>query len=375
MPLLPVQHFEALQPEVLDALRRMVEMESPTTDKESVDRLGRWFVERLAALGGLAKRLPQKTVGDQWLVRWGSGKGGTLLLHHLDTVHPLGTIAERPWRVEGGRAYGPGALDMKGGLAITLGALAGLLAGGTTLPRLTCLLTSDEETGSHASRALIEDAARRHDRVLCLEPASAGGGLKTSRKATGVFVLEATGRAAHAGNDPEQGINAILEIALQIPRVHALAAPATGTTVSVGVIEGGTRANVIPERCRVRIDVRASRQEEMRRVELGLGALEPAVQGARLALRGGWNRPPMARTPGVAALFEQARELGGELGLQIAESSAGGGSDANFVAAIGAPVLDGLGARGDGAHSAQEFVEIDSLPERAALLAGLITAG
>jgi glutamate carboxypeptidase len=209
--------------------------------------------------------------------------------------------------------------------------------------------------------------------ILCLEPALPDGSLKTRRKGTGVFVLDVTGRAAHAGNNPEAGINAILEMAEQIPKIHALAAPARGTTVGVGVIEGGTRTNVVPEHCRARIDVRVVEPQEQRRVEAGFAALRPVLPGAILATHGGWNRPPMTRTPAIAAAFERARRIGAALGLDLSEGGAGGGSDANFVAALGLAVLDGLGPRGDGAHSSQEYIEVDSLAERAALLAALLT--
>jgi glutamate carboxypeptidase len=374
MNLLPLSYFRARQDEMLDSLRRMVEMESPTTDKARVDRLGEWLASRFEDCEGTVDRIPQTGAGDHWLITWGSGDGGTLLLHHIDTVHAVGTIGESPWRIENNRAYGPGALDMKGGIAVTLGAVRGLQAQGVALSSpIRCLLSSDEETGSRTSRQLIEDLARRHQWVLCLEPALPHGSLKTRRKGTGVFILDATGRAAHAGNNPEAGVNAILEMAHQIPRVHALAAPALGTTVGVGVIEGGTRTNVVPERCRVRIDVRVVEPEEQRRVEAGFAGLRPVLPGAQLVTRGGWNRPPMTRTPAIAVAFERARRIGAVLGLDLTEGAAGGASDANFVAALGAAVLDGLGPRGDGAHSSREYVEIDSLAERAALLAALLT--
>jgi glutamate carboxypeptidase len=209
--------------------------------------------------------------------------------------------------------------------------------------------------------------------VLCLEPALTNGGVKTSRKGTGLFTLETIGRAAHAGNNPEAGVNAILEMAHQIPRMHALAAPERGTTIAVGVIEGGTRSNVVPDRCRARLDVRVVETEEQQRVEQGFAALRPVLPGAHLALHGGWNRPPMPRSPAIAAAYERARRVGASLGIDLAEGSAGGGSDANFVAAVGASVLDGLGPRGDGAHSPGEYIELDSLAERAALLAALLS--
>lgn len=371
---LALESFRARQSEITEALRRMVEMESPTTDKALVDALGEHLAGQFEACGASVERLERSNVGDHWLLRWGAGDHGTLLLHHLDTVYRAGTLATMPWSVEGGRAYGPGVLDMKGGIAVTLLAFRLLHAEHIPLPGpVVCLLTSDEETGSRTSRPLIEDLARRQRWVLCLEPALTNGGVKTSRKGTGLFTLETIGRAAHAGNNPEAGVNAILEMAHQIPRMHALAAPERGTTIAVGVIEGGTRSNVVPDRCRARLDVRVVETEEQQRVEQGFAALRPVLPGAHLALHGGWNRPPMPRSPAIAAAYERARRVGASLGIDLAEGSAGGGSDANFVAAVGASVLDGLGPRGDGAHSPGEYIELDSLAERAALLAALLS--
>ena len=374
MAAIPVSSFREGLPDQLGVLRSMVEMESPTTDKGLIDTLGAWVAARLEELGLEIERFPQAKAGDHWLATWGSGSGGVLLMHHLDTVYPAGTIQTTPWAERDGRAFGPGSLDMKGGIAVTLAALATLHRAGRRPARpVRCLFTSDEETGSHSSRELLESEARQRDLVLCLEPAMPDGSLKTSRKGTGLFIVETIGRAAHAGNNPGAGINAILEMAHQIPLVQALAAPAAGTTVSVGVIEGGTRTNVVPERCRVKVDIRVVEAAERARVEAGLAALHPVLEGARIETRGGWNRPPMVRTDSIASAFERARRIGDGLGLRLTEGAAGGGSDANFVAALGIPVLDGLGPVGDGAHSPQEYVEIDSLPERAALLAALLS--
>jgi len=374
MPVIPVSSFTERLPDLLNSLRTMVEMESPTTDKGLVDSLGAWVAARLEELGLDVERVPQTKAGDHWLATWGSGPGGILLLHHLDTVYPAGTIHTTPWSERADRAFGPGVLDMKGGVAVTLGALEALQRQGHRPERpLRCLFTSDEETGSRTSRGLLEAQARRHDLVLCLEPAMPDGSLKTSRKGTGLFIVEAVGRAAHAGNNPEAGVNAIVEMAHQVPVIQALAAPAYGTTVSVGVIEGGTRSNVVPERCRVRVDVRAVEASEQARLEAGFAALRPVLEGARIEAHGGWNRPPMTRTDSIASAFERAGRIAAGLGLRLTEGAVGGGSDANFVAALGIPVLDGLGPRGDGAHSPQEHVEIRSLPERAALLAALLS--
>ena len=355
-------------------LKTMVEMESPTTAKALIDPLGAWVAGRLEALGFKFERVKQANAGDHWLCRSSSDEGGILLLHHLDTVYPPGTLTTTPWRVESGRAFGPGALDMKGGIAITLAALGAIHAGGLemTIP-IGCLFTSDEETGSRSSRDLVERLAKSADLVLCLEPALANGGLKTQRKGTGIFLVEAIGRAAHAGNNPEAGVNAIEEMAHQIPAIHALASPSAGTTISVGVIRGGTRTNVIPANCLAKIDVRVADAGERPRIDAGLAALHPTLEGARIEVRGGWSRPPMPRTPAIAAAFDRARTIAATIGIDLAEGSAGGGSDANFVAALGIPVLDGLGPVGDGAHSTDEYVEIESLAPRAALLAALLT--
>lgn len=373
MPL-PISDFHPYRDRILDDLRRMVESESPTPHKSLVDALGAWLASRAEASGLRVERIPQTDAGDHWLASLGDGPGGILVLHHLDTVYPAGTLAAHPWRVDGQRLYAPGALDMKGGIAVSLAAVDGLRrAGHVPSGPVRLLFTSDEETGSRTSRGVIEDLAHRSDLVLCMEPAMQRGALKTQRKGTGLFFVEAIGRAAHAGNDPQSGINAIVEMAHQVPRIHALASPAAGTTVSVGVIEGGTRSNVVPDRCRVRIDVRVVDAAEQGRIESGFGALRPVLDGARLEWHGGWNRPPMPRTPAIGVAFEWARRVAAGLGIDLQEGSAGGGSDANFVAALGLPVLDGLGPLGDGAHSPQEHILIDSLAERAALLAALLS--
>lgn len=371
---IPVAEFRSRLDPMLEDLRTMVELESPTTAKPALDRLGAWIASRLEALGVRVERFPQASAGDHWLGHVGAGEGGILVLHHLDTVYSLDTIQAMAWRIEAGRALGPGVLDMKGGIAVTLAALSMLREKGIAPRRpIRCLFSSDEETGSRTSRSLIEDLARRAAIALCLEPGLPNGGLKTQRKGTGVFILEASGRAAHAGNNPEAGINAIEELAHHIPAIHALASPSTGTTVSVGVIQGGTRTNVIPASCTAKVDVRIVETAERARIEAGLAALRPVLHGARIEIRGGWSRPPMPRTPPIAAAFERAQTIAASLGIALSEGPAGGGSDANFVAALGGAVLDGLGPIGDGAHSPDEYLEVDSLPERAALLAGLLT--
>jgi glutamate carboxypeptidase len=375
-PCLPVEAFHPLLPGQIDLLRALVESESPTTDKQAVDRLGRFVAEEMKRLGARVNHFPQTSVGDHWLGTWGGSAGGVLLLTHLDTVYPPGTIDKMPWRTEGGRAYGPGALDMKAGVAIALTAIRALMESGSLrAERVSLLCTSDEETGSATSRALIERLAQEHRLTLCLEPALADGGLKTRRKGIGEFTIEVHGRAAHAGVDPTSGVNAILEMTHVLQQAAALADEGAGDSVNVGLIEGGTRPNVVPETCRANLDVRTWTPAGQQRLETALGSLTPANSGAQVVVRGGWRRPAMDRTPAIAAAFARAQAVGRELGLELSEGSTGGGSDANFVAALGMPVLDGLGTVGNGAHSVREHVDLESLPQRTALLAALINEG
>jgi glutamate carboxypeptidase len=241
-------------------------------------------------------------------------------------------------------------------------------------PSVTVLLTSDEEVGSNSSRGLIESEASPCRAVFVLEPSLPGGALKTARKGVGRFKVKAIGRAAHAGIDPEKGVNAIEEIARQILKIQKMNAPDRGTTVTVGVVQGGTRSNVVPAEAAAEIDVRITAVEEAERVTKMFKALEPELPGARLEIRGSINRPPMERTSETARLFELARVVATQLGIELHEGSTGGASDGNFTSALGIPTLDGLGAVGDGAHAVHEWVDVESLPQRAALLAGLINA-
>ena len=280
-----------------------------------------------------------------------------------------------PFRLSRGRAYGPGAFDMKGGLVIALFAVDALAAASCApQKRIVFLWTSDEEIGSGTSGSAIEHEARRSEAVLVLEPAlGLDGRVKTGRKGVGEFEIVAIGRAAHAGLNPEDGVNAIQEIALQIARISKWNQPSLGITVNAGLIEGGTRTNVIPDHARVVIDVRANRAADMRKLERKFRGLRPILHGAKLHVRGGFNRPPMERK-NSAALYAKARSIAAELGFRLGEAYVGGGSDGNFTAALGVQTLDGLGAVGEGAHSPDENILIRALPERAALVAGLFAA-
>jgi len=296
-----------------------------------------------------------------------------LLLGHTDTVFSAGEAARRPFAVRDGRAAGPGVFDMKAGILLMLSALRALLAvdGGLRRP-VVVLLTSDEEVGSPSSRTIIESEGKRAEAVLVLEPSLPGGVLKTARKGVGTFTIQALGRAAHAGVDPLKGINAIEEIAHQVLALRRLAEATPEATVTAGVIRGGTRTNVVPAEAMVEVDVRVATLEQAEQITQGIRSLRPHLPGSRLEIRGGVNRPPMERTSATERLFTLAQSIAREMALPLQEGSTGGASDGNFTAAMGIPTLDGLGAVGDGAHSLDEFVEIESLPSRAALVAGLI---
>lgn len=374
MTSLSIGRFESSEADLLRLLRKFVEIETPTAEKSAVDALGASVAQEMAERGAQVQRHRQTRAGDHWVGTWGSGPAGALLLTHLDTVYPLGTLARMPWREEADRLLGPGVLDMKGGIALALIVLGTLRKHGVLPARKTTLLcTSDEETGSHASRALIEELARQHAVVFCLEPGMSDGSVKTWRKGIGDFEVEVTGRAAHAGTNPEAGVNAIVEMAGQIDRLRRLADLGAGITVNPGVISGGTVSNVVPEACRLRVDIRVTDERERQAVQEGLDRLAPILAGARLTLRGEWNRPPMPRSASIGATYERVRAIGEKLGIRVTEGGTGGGSDANFVAPLGIPLLDGMGPVGNGAHSEREHVIRSSLPVRAALLAACLT--
>lgn len=378
MAFLPPSVFAARQAEMLATLRELVEMESPSTDKASIDALGRSLAERFRALGGGVDFHRVPTAGDHLVARWGdpsrSAAEGILILCHMDTVYPLGTLATQPCRQIDGRLTGPGVVDMKASIAMTLTAVEALRDHGAFPDRpITVLVTSDEEVRSDTSRALIEALARAHALVLCMEPALPDGSLKTWRKGVGHYTFVTRGKASHAGADHERGVNAIQEMAHHVLAMQALTDYAKGTTVNVGVIRGGTRSNVVPDECRVEVDYRVMTPEEAERVEAFMKGLRRVSTKAGLEVTGGLNRPPMPRTPLMAQTFAKAKAIGEGVGLALGEGGTGGGSDANFVAPLGVPVLDGLGALGNGAHSKREHILIESLAPRTAFLAALLT--
>ncbi len=361
------------EPWLLQTIEALVTLESPTDNKAAVDRCGAGLSRSLEALGGRVTQITPATAGNHLRAEFGSGQRQVLLLGHFDTVWPVGQLRQMPLVREGDSLKGPGVLDMKAGIAIGMLATRALL---NLAPpdgvRIVMLWTTDEETGSHTSRALLETEAKQSDAVFVLEPALPGGVLKTSRKGCGEYELVVRGEAAHAGVDPGKGISAIRELARQILAIETLQDLSRGVSVNVGVIEGGSRPNVVAAEARARIDVRAPTMSEANRVDAAIRGLTPHLRGTTIRVDGGFGRPPMERTAGVASLYAIAEAAGAELEQTIGEGTTGGGSDGNFCAALGVPTLDGLGAIGDGAHALHEHVHVPSLVPRAALVARLI---
>ncbi len=359
-------HLASRLPTMVDDLACLVEVESPSDDLAAC----RAVVDLTAVIGArLLGQAPEVLeVDGRAHLRWRFGTAGrVLVVGHLDTVWPLGTLARRPFRVEGGVATGPGCFDMKGGVVQALHALATL----DDLDGVEVLLTTDEEVGSQTSRQLVEDGARRARAALICEPAADDGALKLGRKGTGMYTLVVTGRSAHAGLEPEKGANALVQAAHLVLALAPLGRPEIGTTVTPTMAVAGTATNVVPARARVEVDVRVAQPDEAGRVHAALLALAATVPGCRLEVQGGPNRPPMPETSS-AALWGQARTLAAELGLPpLTGVSVGGGSDGNFTAAVGCPTLDGLGPVGGGAHAETEHLVVATMPERAALLAAL----
>ena len=357
-------------------IEALVSLESPTTDKTAVDRCGRELAARLEAIGGRVTRLARTDRGDHLVAQFGAAHGKQiLLLGHFDTVWPIGQIGRMPIVQSNGRLHGPGVFDMKAGIAIGMLAARALLETGAGLDRrLVMLWTTDEEIGSQTSRAAVEDEARRSDAVLVLEPSLPGGAVKTARKGCGQFEVTVKGVAAHAGIDPSKGASAIHELAHQICRLYRLPRLSPGISVNVGLVSSGTRPNVVADEARAVVDVRAATANESAMVASVIERQRPRNPATTLEVTGGFDRPPLERSAAVGRLYDQARQIARELGRDLGEGSTGGGSDGNFTAALGVPTLDGLGAVGDGAHALHEHVEVDALPDRAALVAGLIAA-
>lgn len=356
---------------LVDTTSALAGLESPTPDKTAVDRCGAELITRLTAIGVDVEPIRQRVAGDHIRATIGAGPSQLLMLGHFDTVWPVGQVEKMPIVTESGRLRGPGVYDMKAGIAIAMLAIRALKSQ-DSLPkrRITILLTSDEEVGSGTSRALVEEEARRSEAVLVLEPSLPGGAVKTSRKGAGEFFLEVSGVAAHAGIEPDKGASAIHELARQMVALESIRD--SGISVNVGLVEGGSRPNVVAEQARCVIDIRVSTADERRRVEQAMSGLTAGLPGTTVQVSGGFSRPPLERTDGVIRLFGIARQIASELGHELGEGSTGGGSDGNLTAALGVPTLDGLGAIGAGAHALHEYVEVAELPWRAALVAGLL---
>ncbi len=365
-------------PEMTETLRTLVLAESPSLEKDPADRCCRLLAGEWRRRGARVEIVAQKYRGNHLRIVWpprsaAKRNGQLLVLGHYDTVYASGTLKKMPFRVRGGKAYGPGTFDMKGGIVQALFALEALQQERVPLrKRIVFLWTSDEEIGSETSRKLIEQEARRSDAVFVLEPSLGPKGLlKTSRKGVGQAELTVRGRASHAGLAPHEGVNAVHELARQIGRIEKWNDLRRGISVNADIIEGGTRVNVIAERARAVLDLRALTIPDMRRVERQLHALKPMISGARIEVRGGFSRAPLERKVS-AALFQEARRLAREMAFTLGECCAGGGSDGNLTGALGVPTLDGLGAVGGGAHSTHEHVILRAMPQRAALLAALL---
>jgi glutamate carboxypeptidase len=356
-----------------DRLRELVQVESPSDDKAAVDVAVALVAGWGRELGGRPKLHKQRQFGDVLELRFGparSSRKPVLLLGHLDTVWPMGTLAKMPWRESEGRFFGPGVLDMKAGVVMALAAMRALADAGVRRP-VTVLLNSDEEVGSPVSRAITERLALGSAAVLVLEPAQ-GLACKTARKGVGDYRLHVTGVAAHSGVDFARGHSAILELARLLEKVAGFTDLRVGRTVNPGVISGGTRSNVVAEHASAHIDIRIAKGSDAAKVDKLFRGLRCADPACRLEITGGLNRPPMERRPDTVALYKQARRLAAELGFTLDEAATGGGSDGNFTAALGVPTLDGLGAVGEGAHAAHEHVLIEHLVPRTALLAALL---
>jgi glutamate carboxypeptidase len=373
-----LNHFTSRQATILKSIRALVERETKSREAARLDEIARFVAGQLREISGQIELLPQPGHGTHLRARFdfdhAASERQVLVIGHLDTVWPTGTLERLPFRVTPeGRAYGPGIFDMKSGIVCAIEALRVIVTERlTTKHPITLLLTCDEEIGSKTSRSLVEEEAKKAAAALVLEPPAPGGVVKTGRKGIGEFTVRAIGRAAHAGLDPGKGVNAIVELAHQTLRLAALNDYERGITVSVGLINGGTAMNVVPAEASAKVDVRYWTQEDGRVIVNTIRGLAPALSEAQLEVTGGINRPPMPRSDENIALYEQARVLAAEIGFELQETIVGGGSDGNFTAAMGVPTLDGLGVDGAGAHAEHEHIIIDDIPRRAALLTRLM---
>ncbi|MFD2171572.1 M20 family metallopeptidase [Tumebacillus lipolyticus] len=367
-------YFSGQIEEILTLLQHDVELETPSDQKERIDRLGAVIAERFAALGCAVDKIEQPVQGDQLRISYGEGAEQILVLGHFDTVKEVGTLAQEPWRIEDGKAYGPGVYDMKSGILFAYFALKAMVEHGLKpSKRLVFFWNTDEEIGSPSGSAPIFEEAKKSALALVVEPSYGAGDLKTSRKGGGVFTVRAEGKAAHAGNEHAIGINAIEELAHQILTIQSWTDYDLGTTLSVGKIVGGTTFNVVPQQAEMVVDVRVQTAAESERVTKLFAELTPVLSGAQLHVSGEIDKFPMERTADTERLFRHAQEQARLEGLALGEKGVGGVSDGNVAALAGIPILDGLGPVGDGAHASHEHIAIEEIPRRIALLLRLLT--
>jgi glutamate carboxypeptidase len=380
---LAAAHFSNM----LKQLEILVRAESPSDDKAAVDRASGIVAGWLEALGGKVRWRRQRAFGDLLEVQFpASGSAAAarsprarprpvLLLGHIDTVWPLGTLRSMPFRVAKSRAFGPGVFDMKAGIVMAVHAIAILKEANLPHPSLVLLFNTDEEIGSDCSRAVTEEIARRCSAVFVLEPAlGLRGAYKTSRKGVGQYSVRVRGVAAHSGVDFENGHSAVLEMARLLEKISGFTDLKHGITVNPGLIRGGSRVNIVAAEAEAEVDVRIARARDAARLERLFHSLRPADRACSIQVSGGVNRPPMERGAGTSRLFQQAKDLASEIGFPLEEASTGGGSDGNFTAALGIPTLDGMGAVGEGAHAVHESIQLDALAPRTALLAAMIAS-
>jgi glutamate carboxypeptidase len=359
--------------QMLADLECLVNMESPTKDKKMVDQAMEFVIRRFQELtGGVVERIPQQQAGDQVKLHLGTGNGQILVLGHVDTVWPVGVTASRPFSKDAQRAYGPGVFDMKCGLIQGLYAISALAKQRKLSKNIVFFINTDEEMGSRSSREWIEREAQKSDAVFVLEPAlGPNGALKTERKGVGRFAVDIQGVSAHSGIDHSKGINALEELAHQIIYLQGLTDYTKGSTINVGLASGGAAVNVVCDKARAEFELRVQTVSEMERLVLAVRNMQPKLKGTSIRVEGGVLRPPMERKISED-LYKSAREWAHKLGFSLEEASTGGASDGNFTAALGVPTLDGLGAVGDGAHALHEYVEIEQISKRCALLAHLM---
>lgn len=372
-----LQYFKERRQEMVDLLTAMVNFETPTRDKTHVDKMGTFLEDQFRALGASSvTRIPQVEVGDLLLAKWNETAPGKpiMFLIHIDTVWPLGTLAERPPTIDDqDRLFGPGAIDMKGGITVVLSALKGLKERGEMPERpIWVLMTTDEEVGSVYSKPTILEYAQQAGLVLVMEPATIDEALKTQRKGVATYQIDIEGLPSHAGNAPEKGINAITEFAQQVMLINSFNDLKRGTSVSVTMVNGGSATNVIPAHVTAFVDTRAITVASYNEIREKMLSLEPHVPGAKIKVTQTNGHTPMERNEKMIRSYQQCKAIGERYGLSIHEDSSGGGSDGNTVASLGIPVLDGLGPQGDGLHALHEHVVLNSLPRRSTLIAAML---